>query len=92
MKKKRPTYRKNMGTFAHFFPTFRENKSVFPPFFYSTIRKKRFATLQRVAKRFSFVFAFWGRWAQERALLRKMPLSVEHPLLNRVAYAVFVVG
>ena len=81
-----------MGTFGHFFPTFREKKSVFSPFLYSTIRKKRFATRCRVAKRFSFVFAFWRRWAQERALLRKMPLSVEHPLLNRVSNAVFVVG
>ena len=60
MKKKQPPCRENKGTFAHFFPTFREKKSVFPPFFYSAIRKKRFATLQRVAKRFSFVFAFGG--------------------------------
>ena len=92
MKKKQPPCRENKGTFAHFFPTFRKNKSVFPPFFYSTIRKKRFATRQRAAKRFSFVFAFWGRWAQERVPLRKMPLSVEHPLLDGMGYAVFVVG
>lgn len=49
MKKKRPTYRKKMGTFAHFFPTFRENKHI--PYF---------QMIARSLSVFTHTFLFFG--------------------------------
>ena len=80
-----------MGTFAHFFPTFRENKSVFRHDSTGSTQKS-VSPLDNERRNAFLLRLFLSLSGQTGEKLQNASLSVEHPLLDGMGYAVFVVG